>query len=234
MKSTPEHVAIIMDGNGRWAKKFHKPRIFGHREGIKTVKRIVEYAGRIGIKYLTLYTFSTENWKRPHKEVEALMKLLYDKLISEIDELKKNNVVLHTIGDISMLPDYVQRELNNAKEKLKDNTGLNLILALNYGSRDEIRRAIIKIANDIKENKIDVNDITTELISSYLDTADFPDPDLIIRTSGEMRLSNFLLYQSAYSEIYVTKTLWPDFDEQEFQHAIDSYTTRERRFGGIK
>jgi len=234
VKSTPEHVAIIMDGNGRWAKKFYKPRIFGHREGIKTVKRIVEYAGRIGIKYLTLYTFSTENWKRPHKEVEALMKLLYDKLISEIDELKKNNVVLHTIGDISMLPDYVQRELNNAKEKLKDNTGLNLILALNYGSRDEIRRAIIKIANDIKENKIDVNDITTELISSYLDTADFPDPDLIIRTSGEMRLSNFLLYQSAYSEIYVTKTLWPDFDEQEFQHAIDSYTTRERRFGGIK
>ncbi len=231
--SLPAHVAIIMDGNGRWAKQRFLPRLMGHRAGIKTVKKIVRHAGQIGIRFLTLYTFSTENWKRPPEEISGLMKLLYDNLFSETDELNQNQVRLRTIGDTGQLPDSVQFALKKAIEKLNDNTGLTLILALNYGSRNEIGRAIARLARDVETQQLKVSDINELTLASYLDTADFPDPELIIRTSGEFRLSNFLMYQSAYSEYYITEKFWPDFDEQEFDRALSSFAIRNRRYGGI-
>lgn len=229
----PTHVAIIMDGNGRWAKKRKMPRILGHRAGIKTVKRIVEFASKIHLKYLTLYTFSTENWNRPPDEVSGLMKLFYDNLISQISELNQNNVRLAVIGDTRRLPSLIQEELSHCIQNLSSNTGLTLVLALNYGSRDEICRAIGHIIQDIEENRLTKEEINYQKISQYLDTATIPDPELIIRTSGESRLSNFLLYQSAYSEFFITDKYWPDFTEEDFLQALDVFQKRERRFGGV-
>ncbi|MBP7460511.1 MAG: isoprenyl transferase [Candidatus Delongbacteria bacterium] len=229
----PRHVAIIMDGNGRWAKKRKMPRIVGHRAGIKTVKRIVEFAGKINLEYLTLYTFSTENWSRPQDEVSGLMKLFYENLISQINELNRNNVRLAVIGDLSRLPSNIQEELARSTRSLSVNTGLTLVLAINYGARDELCRAIRRIIQDVADHRLSSQEIDYSKIAQYLDTAAIPDPELIIRTSGEFRLSNFLLYQSAYSEFYISQKLWPDFNEEDFMLALDSFRSRDRRFGGI-
>ncbi|SHE32936.1 MULTISPECIES: isoprenyl transferase [Caloramator] len=230
----PKHIAIIMDGNGRWAKQRNLPRTFGHKAGVETIREIVKACSELGVKYLTLYAFSTENWKRPSEEVNALMNLLVEYLRSEVQELHKNNVVVNSIGDISKLPLICQEELKNAYEKTKDNTGLVLNLALNYGGRDEIKNAVIKIAQLIKENKIDIEDINEELISSNLYTANMPDPDLLIRPSGEYRLSNFLLWQVAYTEFWYSNIYWPEFNREHLYRAIYDYQNRDRRFGGIK
>lgn len=230
----PEHIAIIMDGNGRWAKKRGLPRTMGHRAGVETIRNIVKACSNIGVKYLTLYAFSTENWKRPNDEVSALMSLLVEFLRKEVDELNKNNVVIRTIGDIKKLPDICCKELKNAYEKTKGNSGLNLVLALNYGSRDEIKRAIRGISSDVKSGKIDVTDIDEKLISNYMDTISIPDPDLLIRPSGEYRVSNFLLWQIAYSEFWFSDIYWPDFKPHDLYKAILDYQNRDRRFGGIK
>lgn len=229
----PDHVAIIMDGNGRWAKKRNLPRIFGHKEGAKSVRAVTEAAAELGIKYLTLYAFSTENWKRPEKEVGFLMGLLKDHLRSELPVMMKNNVRLETIGDISRLPKPVVKMLKDVKIKTSKNTGLKLVLALNYGSKAEITAAVKKIAAQVKKGGISVNSIDDRVIAGNLYTKDMPDPDLLIRTSGEMRISNFLLWQIAYAEIYVTKALWPDFRKKELIAALREYSRRERRFGGI-
>ncbi len=226
----PSHVAIIMDGNGRWAKKRLLPRAAGHRKGIETVRSIVETASNMGVKYLTLYTFSTENWKRPEKEVSTLMRLIVKSLRDETDELNSNNVRLTCIGDISNLPEVVQKELADAEEKTKTNKKLILNLALSYSGRAEITHAIKAIAKDFKDNKIR-DEITEALVSKYLYTKNMPDPDLLIRSGGEYRISNFLLWQIAYSEIYVTDLLWPDFKCTNFIDAIYDYQNRERRFG---
>jgi len=229
----PVHIAIIMDGNGRWAKSKGLPRIAGHREGINSVREIVETAAELGIGHLTLYTFSIENWKRPRKEVSALMTLLMKTVRKELDKLMKNNVRLTTIGNLSDLPSKAREGMQEAIEKTKKNTGLNLNLALSYSGRLEIINAIKKIAIDVKKNKISNDVINEKLISKYLWTFDMPDPDLLIRTSGEARISNFLLWQLAYSEIYITSILWPDFRKREFYEAIIEYQSRERRFGKV-
>ncbi|MFN0116900.1 MAG: isoprenyl transferase [Elusimicrobiota bacterium] len=223
----PTHIAIIMDGNGRWAKKRHMPRLWGHRAGAKTVRRIVEIAGEIGVQVLTLYAFSTENWSRPSTEISGLMRLLKSTLKSEFPNLNKNNVRLETIGDISRLPADVQDQIARTKKELESNTGLRLVLALNYGGRQDIIRAFNTV---LKEGHTEVNE---DIISSYLDTKNLPDPDLLIRTSGENRVSNFLLWQIAYSELYITPVLWPDFDKKDFFQAIIDFQSRERRFGGV-
>lgn len=230
----PQHIAIIMDGNGRWAKKRNMPRTFGHRAGVETIREIVKASSEIGVKYLTLYAFSTENWKRPSDEVNALMNLLVEYLRNEVEELHKNNVIISTIGDISKLPQVCQDELKAAFEKTKNNTGLTLNLALNYGSRDEIIRATKKIAEMVKNNEIKLEDIDEKLISSCLYTSDMPDPDLLIRPSGEYRISNFLLWQIAYSEFWFSHIFWPDFKRNDLYKAIYDYQKRDRRFGGIK
>ncbi|KRQ86980.1 Isoprenyl transferase [Caloramator mitchellensis] len=230
----PLHIAIIMDGNGRWAKKRNLPRTMGHKAGVETIREIVKVCSNIGVKYLTLYAFSTENWKRPADEVNALMNLLVEYLRREVQELDKNNVVINWIGDIAKLPAICQEELLRAKEKTKDNTGLVLNLALNYGSRDEIIRAIKKIAIDVRDGKLKTEDINEELINGYLDTAGMPDPDLMIRPSGELRISNFLLWQIAYSELWFSNIFWPDFNKNELLKAILEYQKRDRRFGGVK
>ncbi len=227
----PKHVAIIMDGNGRWAKKHGNERIYGHQHGVKSVKNVVEEASRIGVKYLTLYAFSTENWNRPKYEVDALMSLLVSTIHSELKLLNDNNVSLGAIGDLDSLPSDVRKELNDAIEVTSKNDGLKLILALSYSSRWEIINAVKNIAKDIKTNKIDVTDINEELFSDYLTTKGIPDPDLLIRTSGEIRLSNFLLWQLSYTEFYFTEKLWPDFGKEDFLNAIFAYQNRERRFG---
>jgi len=227
----PRHIAIIMDGNGRWAKKQGKFRVFGHKSGVKTVKLIVETAGKLGIEYLTLYAFSKENWSRPRSEIDALMQLLVNAVNNEVIKLHEQNVKLLTIGEISKLPAPVEDKLNYAKNLTKNNTGLKLILALNYGARTEILTATKKIINDIKENKINSDDIDYNLFGKYLYTTEIPDPDLLIRTSGEYRISNFLLWQIAYSELYFTDKFWPDFNENDFYNAIIDYQNRERRFG---
>ncbi len=232
-KNIPKHIAIIMDGNGRWAKAKGLPRIAGHRKGAEVVKSIVRCCDDLGVKYLTLYTFSTENWKRPEKEINFLMGLLSWFLDKEISNLKKNNARLLTIGNIEKLPSKVQEVIAKAKEQTKDNTGLNLVLALNYGARFEIIQAVKSICRDIKENRLDENGLNEDVFSGYLHTAGMPDPELLIRTSGEMRLSNFLLWQLSYSELYITEKLWPDFDACELNKAIDSFNQRKRRFGGI-
>jgi undecaprenyl diphosphate synthase len=227
----PRHIAIIMDGNGRWAKERGEDRVFGHHEGVLSVREIVNSSAELGIGYLTLYAFSTENWNRPKEEVNALMELLVNTIRKEIEELKKNNVRLHIIGDFESLPAICQQELNEAKEITSMNTGLNLILALSYSSRWEILEASKKIAEDVKAGKINSEDITDELFHTYLDTAQFPDPELMIRTSGEYRISNYLLYQLAYAELYFTPVHWPEFRKQHLYEALLNYQQRERRFG---
>ena len=232
MKSRiPEHIAIIMDGNGRWAKKRKLPRIQGHRAGIETVRKVVRLAGELGIGYMTLYTFSSENWSRPFGEVMGIMKLLAETLKNEIDELNKNHVKIKTIGDISILPKKSRNALTEAVGVTSLNDGLTLILALNYGGRDEIVRAVETIACKIKSGTLKHDEIDSSVIESCLYTAGIPDPDLLIRTSGEFRLSNFLLWQLAYTELWITDVMWPDFTELDFCDALESFTSRERRFG---
>lgn len=231
--NVPKHVAIILDGNGRWAKKRFLPRNAGHAQGSKTVEQICEDAHDLGIKYLTVYAFSTENWKRPKDEVNALMKLLSKYLKNCIERSTKNNMRVRVIGDITPLADDIKEKIVKLEEVSKNNTGLNFQVALNYGGRDEIIRAIKKCASECADGLIKPDDITEELFSERLDTSDIPDPDLLIRTSGEQRLSNFLLWQLAYTEFYFTDVLWPDFNKKELQKAIDYYTSRDRRFGGV-
>jgi undecaprenyl diphosphate synthase len=231
LKIIPRHIAIIMDGNGRWAKERGLPRIAGHREGINSVREITKICGEIGVKYLTLYTFSTENWSRPKTEVKALMTLLLSTIKKEIKELHKNDVKFSTIGDISILPKGTVKGIKEGEKLTFDNSGLNLILALNYGSRQEIISAVNNIVFDIKKGSLDSNSIDEKIFSSYLDTNNCPDPDLLIRTSGELRISNFLLWQSAYTEMYLTNTYWPSFRENELFTAIVDFQNRERRFG---
>ena len=229
----PDHIAIIMDGNGRWAKQKGLPRIAGHREGINSVRDITKTCGEIGVKYLTLYTFSTENWNRPKKEVNALMSLLLSTIKIEVKDLHKNNVKFSTIGDLSFLPKNTENGLKEGMDLTKNNTGLNLILALNYGSRQEIIDSVINIVNKVQLGDIDSSHIDEALFSSFLYTKNYPDPDLLIRTSGELRISNFLLWQCAYTEIYLTNTYWPSFREEELYKAILDYQNRERRYGKI-
>ena len=229
----PSHIAIIMDGNGRWAKKRHLPRVAGHNEGIKSVRAVVEAAGDLGIKVLTLYTFSKENWYRPKQEVSALMKLLVSSLRREIDELDANHVVLKAIGNIEELPEAAYDELLFGIERTKHNTGLVLNLALSYSGRQEIVDAVREIAQKVKAGLIQPEEIGEQVVSAHLHSYDLPDPDLLIRTSGESRISNFLLWQMAYSEIYITRTFWPDFRKEEFYEALVSFMRRERRFGMV-
>jgi len=228
----PQHIAIIMDGNGRWAKKKGLPRVAGHNEGVNSVRDIVEACGQLGVKYLTLYTFSKENWKRPQDEISVLMRLLLKALKDERDRLHRNEVHLRVIGDLKLLPTDVISELQDAIEMMKNNKGLNLILALSYSGRWDITNAFNKIYNDIKAGKISEN-ITEEVVAKYLSTADIPDPDLLIRTSGEFRISNFLLWQLAYTEIYISNEYWPDFRRKNLYQAIEDFQKRERRFGMI-
>ena len=229
----PEHIAIIMDGNGRWAKKRGLPRIAGHKEGVNSVRKIVKTCGELGVQVLTLYTFSTENWNRPRKEVSALMKLLLKTIQNEIKDLIKNNVRLMAIGGIENLPESAREGIVQGIEKTKENTGLILNLALNYGGREEIITALRRIGEDVKKGDLEPGDIDKEKFKEYLYTSKLPDPDLMIRTSGELRISNFLLWQLAYTEIYVTDVLWPDFREKELFQAITNYQSRERRFGKV-
>ena len=229
----PRHVAIIMDGNGRWAKQRDLPRISGHMEGIHSVRDVVEASGELGIGYLTLYTFSKENWNRPVTEVSALMSLLVKTFHNEISELDRNNVRFNVIGCIDDLPEAPRNKMLQGVEQTAKNTGLTLTLALSYGSRFEITEAVRSIGEDIARGKLNVDEINESLISSRLYTHNMPDPDLVIRTSGELRISNFLLWQIAYSELYVTPTYWPDFRKNEYLEAINSYLNRERRFGKV-
>ena len=229
----PRHVAIIMDGNGRWAKQRGLTRLEGHRAGAESVRAIVRACGELGIGYLTLYAFSSENWRRPKVEVTALMHLLEFYLQREVAELDKNNVRLAAIGRIHELPESAQRQLDKSIETLKKNTGLTLVLALSYGGRTEIVDAVRSIARDVKTGALDIADINEELISQRLYTRDIPDPDLLIRTSGELRISNFLLWQISYAEIHVTDTLWPDFRKPQLLAALDDYSKRQRRFGRV-
>ncbi len=226
----PIHLAIIMDGNGRWAKKRNKMRSFGHKEGVKRVKDITKACDEIGIKYLTLYAFSTENWNRPKTEVDGLMDLLVFFLNKELKELHENGVKITTIGDISRLPEKPLNAVKNAVMLTQNNKNIQLNIALNYGSRSEIVHAIRKITSDYKDNE---EKITEEVVSKYLYTSDIPDPDFVIRTSGEIRLSNFLLYQIAYSEMYFTDVLWPDFNKDELYKALEVFSKRKRRFGKV-
>ena len=226
----PAHIAIIMDGNGRWARKKGNSRIFGHQNGVIAVRETVEAAAELGVKYLTLYAFSTENWNRPKIEVDALMTLLVSSLDDETPTLLKNNISLSAVGDISKLSDKVADKLNAAIEKTSQNTGLKLILALNYSGRWDIIDAINRINADFADGKINTS-ITAEIFSGYLNTKNIPDPELLIRTSGEERISNFMLWQIAYTELYFTPTLWPDFRKEDFYKAIVDYQKRERRFG---
>ncbi len=230
-ENIPKHVAIIMDGNGRWAKQKGEMRIFGHTNGVESVRASLTAAGEIGVKYLTLYAFSTENWNRPKEEVAALMDLLVKAIYDEVEELNEKGVKLDTIGNTNILPDSCQVALNEAKERTKNNSRITLILALSYSSRWEIAQAIKKMAGEAKDGSLSIEAINEDLISSYLSTANYPDPELLIRTSGENRVSNFLMWQLAYTELYFTKTLWPDFKKEHFYKAIKDYQERERRFG---
>ena len=233
LKKIPTHVAIIMDGNGRWAKKRNMPRVKGHYEGMQTVKKITKYASKLGIKYLTLYAFSTENWARPKEEVSYLMDLPEKMFTSFMPELMENNVKVEVIGVVEKLPENTRKAVEDAVEQTKNNTGLKLIFALNYGSKDEIVTAVKRIAQGATNNEYKVEKIDEQLISDNLFTKDTPDPDLLIRTSGEQRISNFLLWQIAYSEFIFTKVAWPDFVEEEFYKALLEYQSRDRRFGGL-
>ncbi len=229
----PNHIAIIMDGNGRWAKQRGTQRIFGHRSAVGAVRKTIEASAELGVKYLTLYAFSTENWNRPKIEVEALMNLLINTINTETESLVKNNILLKTIGDKETLPKAVQKKLNEIIEKTSKCTGLTVILALSYSSRWEIVNAVKQMMFDFSKGKINVDQINEESFSEYLNTSGIPDPDLMIRTSGEFRISNFLMWQLAYTELYFTSVLWPDFDKEELYRAIADYQKRERRFGKI-
>lgn len=230
-ENLPNHLAIIMDGNGRWAKKRGMLRVFGHENGTKAVRETVENCAKLGIKYLTLYAFSTENWNRPKLEVETLMKLLITSLKKELPTLQKNNIRLNMIGNSAMLPENARKELFDVIEKTKDNSRMTLTLALSYGSREEIIHAVKQISEKVKDNTIAITDINEDIINQHLYTHNMPDVDLVIRTSGEERISNFLLWQIAYAEFYFTDVLWPDFREKDLHEAIISYQKRERRFG---
>jgi undecaprenyl diphosphate synthase len=231
LSKLPQHIAIIMDGNGRWAKGKGKLRVFGHHNGVVSVSDVVEAAGEIGVKYLTLYTFSAENWNRPKLEVAAIMELLVSTINKEIKKLMENNVRLNAIGDLEMLPKKCLKELRSAIDKTANNTGLVLTLALSYGSRREIVQAVQKVAEKVLKGELNVADITDEVFENNLYTADMPDPELLIRTSGEYRISNYLLWQIAYAELYFTTKLWPDFRREDLFEAILDYQQRERRFG---
>lgn len=233
-KSVPRHVAIILDGNGRWAKKRFLPRNAGHAAGSKNVEKICKAAWDMGIEYVTMYAFSTENWSRPQEEVDALMKLLHQYLEDCLKTSKKNNMQVKVIGDIFRLEPELQAKIKELEEFSAQNTGLHFQVALNYGSRDEMRRGITRLAEDVKSGKLEPEAIDEACISSYLDTAGLPDPDLMIRTSGEQRLSNYLLWQMAYTEFYFTDVLWPDFNAGELEKAVAFYQKRDRRFGGVK
>ena len=230
----PDHVALILDGNGRWAKKRGLPRTMGHKEGCVTVEKTVEIAARMGIKYLTVYGFSTENWKRSVEEVGALMQLFRYYMVRLLKIAKANNVRVKMIGERSRFDKDIVEGINRLERETKDNTGLTFVIAVNYGGRDEIVRAARRMAEDLETGKLKKEEITEPVFASYLDTAGIPDPDLLIRTSGELRLSNYLLWQLAYTEIYVTDCLWPDFDKEALEKAIAAYNKRDRRFGGVK
>ncbi len=233
MNRIPQHVAVIMDGNGRWAKEKGQERLFGHAMGVESVREALTAASEIKVKYLTLYAFSTENWNRPKEEVDGLMDLLVQTISNEIESLNKNEVRLMSIGDANALPDRCRAELKLAIEKTKENKGTTLILALNYSSKSEIKTAIKQIAQRYKDGEIALDEITDDLVSSHLYTAGIPDPELMIRTSGEIRISNFLLWQLAYSELHFTTKFWPDFKKEDFYQAIYEYQHRERRFGKV-
>ena len=232
--NVPQHVAIILDGNGRWAKSKGMPRNYGHAQGSKNVERICEEAWRMGIKYLTVYAFSTENWNRPKSEVDALMTLLRNYMKTCLKTAAKNDMKVRVIGDKAPLDEDIKTRIGELEEATKNNNGINFTIALNYGSRDEMVRAIRKLGQDCADGKVKAGEITEEVFESYLDTAGIPDPDLLIRTSGEQRLSNYLLWQLAYSEFYFTDVPWPDFTKEELIKAIEQYNRRDRRFGGIK
>ena len=232
--NVPKHVAIILDGNGRWAKAKGMPRNYGHAQGSKNVERICEEAWRMGIKYLTVYAFSTENWNRPDDEVNALMKLLRNYMKTCLKTAAKNDMKVRVIGDITRLDEDIQKRILELEEATKNNGGLNFQIAINYGSRDEMIRAMRKMTKDCADGRFAPEEITEELFEGYLDTHGIPDPDLLIRTSGEIRLSNYLLWQLAYSEIYITDCLWPDFNRDELIKAIEQFNQRDRRFGGVK
>lgn len=227
----PSHIAIIMDGNGRWAQEQGEDRLYGHLHGVESVRNIVEGAAELGIGYLTLYAFSTENWDRPEYEVTGLMELLIDTIKKEVPTLNKNNIKLHVIGDIGMLPENARNELAEALSETANNTGLNLIMALSYSSRWELVTAVKQIAMEVNEGRLNPDNITQQTLQDHLSTSGFPDPELMIRTSGEYRISNFLLYQLAYAELYFTDTRWPDFRKENLYAAIIDYQHRERRFG---
>ena len=232
--SIPRHIAIIMDGNGRWAKERGLPRSAGHRAGINRVKEIIKAASELGVKVVTLFAFSTENWSRPKKEINLLMRALNNFLDREINELDKNNIRLMVIGQDKPTPQYLLAKIEKAKERTKDNTGLIFVLALNYGSRQEIVDAVKKFTNAVIKDKANLEDLDMENFSNYLYTAGLPDPDLLIRTSGQMRISNFLLWQLSYTELYFPRKYWPDFGKEDLEKAIDIYQRRERRFGKIR
>jgi len=233
LNKLPVHIAIIMDGNGRWAKTHGKPRVFGHKNGVLAVREVTEAAAELGVKYITLYAFSTENWSRPSFEVNALMALLVETVKRELSTLNKNSIRLQAIGDLSKLPEMTRKTLLEGIEQTKNNTRMTLILALNYSSRWEIVEAVKKIATQVNDGLLSVNDITSDVFSEYLTTKDIPDPELMIRTSGEHRISNYLLWQAAYAELYFTSVLWPDFRKEHFYQALLDFQGRERRFGKI-
>jgi len=230
-KRLPQHIAIIMDGNGRWAQEQGQDRLFGHFHGVASVRDIVEGSAELGIKYLTLYAFSTENWDRPKEEVAGLMSLLVETIRKEVPVLNKNNIRMHVIGELSMLPDHARQALQEALDLTSGNTGLNLIMALSYSSRWELVNAVKKIAEDVRSGDLEPESIDQDTLQQYLSTSEFPDPELMIRTSGEYRISNFLLYQLAYAELYFTQTRWPDFRKENLYEAIIDFQKRERRFG---
>ncbi|BAV09884.1 Undecaprenyl pyrophosphate synthetase [Filimonas lacunae] len=227
----PRHIAVIMDGNGRWAKEKGQDRLYGHFHGVQSVRDVVEGSAELGLEYLTLYAFSTENWDRPENEVTGLMELLVDTIRKEVPTLNKNNIRLHVIGDIAMMPEYARTELQEALDETSKNTGLNLIMALSYSSRWELVNAMKRVAEDVKAGKVEPEQVNPALFQQYLATSAFPDPELMIRTSGEYRISNFLLYQLAYAELYFTDTCWPDFRKENLYQAILDFQKRERRFG---
>ena len=230
----PNHVAIILDGNGRWAKKRMMPRQYGHAKGAQVVEQICEDAWNMGIKYLTVYAFSTENWNRPDSEVKILMDIFSKYMVDKLQKVGQKNMKIRFIGERSRLDKAMIEKIKNLEESTKDNTGLNFTVALNYGSRDEMVRAMQKMAAEIKEGKLEPEDITEEKYNTYLDTAELPDPDLLIRTSGEQRLSNYLLWQLAYTEFYFTDVMWPDFNKEELAKAVEWYANRDRRYGKVK
>ncbi len=231
LKIIPRHIGLIMDGNGRWAKEQGQDRLYGHFHGVESVRNIVEGCAELGIGYLTLYAFSTENWDRPEYEVIGLMELLVSTIRKEVESLHKNNIKLHVIGDMNMLPEYARQELNEALEITKENTGLNLVMALSYSGRWELLNAVKNIAFEVKQGRLNLGEIDQDTLQKFLCTSNFPDPELMIRTSGEFRISNFLLYQLAYAELYFTNVRWPDFRKENLYEAILDYQGRERRFG---